>query len=37
METVTNQHDEETPKEIPKERYISSEQRHKVIDNLRLM
>ena len=32
-ETVTNDHD----KEIPKERYISPEERQKVIDNLRLI
>ena len=30
-ETVTNEHD----KEIPKERYISPEERQKIIDNLR--
>ena len=29
-ETVTNEND----KEIPKERYISPEERHKIIDNL---
>ena len=33
LETVTNEHD----KEIPKERYISSEKRRKIIDNLRLI
>ena len=32
-ETVTNEHD----KEIPKERYISPEERHKIIDDLRLI
>ena len=32
-ETITNEHD----KEIPKERYISPEQRQKIIDDLRLM
>ena len=32
-ETVTNEHN----KEIPKERYISSEERQKIIDNLRLI
>ena len=31
-ETVTNEHDEE----IPKERYISPEERQKIIDELRL-
>ena len=31
-ETVTNEHD----KEIPKERYISPEERQKIIDELRL-
>ena len=31
-ETVTNEHD----KEIPKERYISSEERQEIIDELRL-
>ena len=32
-ETIANEHD----KEMPKERYSSSEGRHKVIDDLRLM
>ena len=32
-ETVTNEND----KEIPKERYISPEERQKIIDNLRLI
>ena len=32
-ETVTNEHD----KEIPKERYISPEERQKIIDDLRLI
>ena len=32
-ETVTNEHD----KEIPKERYISSEERQNIIDGLRLI
>ena len=32
LETVSNEHD----KKIPKERYISSEERLKIIDNLRL-
>ena len=32
-ETVTNEND----KEIPKERYISAEEREKIIDDLRLM
>ena len=31
-ETVTNEHD----KEIPKERYISQEERQEIIDELRL-
>ena len=33
LEIVTNEHD----KEIPKERYISPEERQKVIDNLRFI
>ena len=32
-ETITNKHD----KEIPKERYISPEERQKIIDDLRLI
>ena len=32
-ETVTNEHD----KEIPKERYISPEERQKIIDDIRLI
>ena len=36
-ETVINKHDKEIPKEIPKERYISPEQRQKIIDNSRLI
>ena len=32
LETVTNEHD----KEIPKERYVSPEERQEIIDNLRL-
>ena len=32
-ETITNKHD----KEIPKERYISPEERKKIIDNLTLI
>ena len=32
-ETVTNEHD----KEIPKERYISPEERQKIMDELRLI
>ena len=32
-ETVKNEHD----KEIPKERYISPEERQKIIDDVRLM
>ena len=34
-ETVTNENDKEIPKDIPKERYISPEERQKIIDNLR--
>ena len=33
LETVTNEHD----KEIPKERYISPEEREKTIDKLRFI
>ena len=33
LEKVTNEND----KEIPKERYISPEERQKIIDNLRLI
>ena len=33
QKTVTNEHD----KEIPKERYISPEERQKIIDDLRLI
>ena len=32
-ETITNEHD----KEIPKKRYISSEERQKIIDDLTLI
>ena len=32
-ETCTNENNKETPKEIPKERYIPQEQRQKIIDN----
>ena len=32
-ETITNEHD----KEIPKERYISSEERQKIIDDLKFI
>ena len=32
-ETITNEHD----KEIPKERYVSPEERQKIIDDLRLI
>ena len=31
----TNENDKEIPKEIPKERYISPEERQKTIHNLR--
>ena len=34
-ETVTNENYKDMPKEIPKERYISPEERQKIIDNLR--
>ena len=34
-ETVTNENDKEIPKEIPKKRYMSPEERQKIIDNLR--
>ena len=33
-ETVTNENDKKVYKEIPKERYISSEERQKIIRNL---
>ena len=33
LETVTYEHD----KEVPKERYITSEEREKIIDDLRSM
>ena len=36
-ETVTNKNNKEIPKEILKERYISPEERQKIIDNLRLI
>ena len=35
LETVTNENDIEMAKEIPKGKYISSEERQKIIDNLR--
>ena len=34
-ETVTNENDKEMPREIPKEGYMSPEERQKIIDNLR--
>ena len=34
-ETVTHENDEQILKEIPKERYISPEERQRIIDNLR--
>ena len=34
-ETVMHENDEQILKEIPKERYISPEERQKIIDNLR--
>ena len=36
-ETVTNENDKEIPKEIPKERYMSSEKRQEIIVELRLV
>ena len=36
-ETVTNENDKEMPKEIPKERYISPEERQDIIDELILI
>ena len=33
-ETVTNENDEEIPKEIPNERHASPEERQRIIDNL---
>ena len=33
-ETFTNENDKEIPKEIPKKRYISPEERQKIIDDL---
>ena len=35
METITNENDKEMPKEIPKERYMSPEERQKIINNPR--
>ena len=35
LETVTNENDIEMANEIPKGKYISSEERQKIIDNLR--
>ena len=35
LDTVTNKNDTEMPKEMPKERYMSPEERQKIIDNLR--
>ena len=35
LETVTNENDKEMPKEMPKERYMSPEEKQKIIDNLR--
>ena len=37
LETVTTENDKKIPKEIPKERYISPEERKKVIDDRRLI
>ena len=34
-ETVKNENDKEMPREIPKEGYMSPEERQKIIDNLR--
>ena len=36
-ETVINDNDEKITKEIPKDKYISPEERRKFIDNLRLI
>ena len=36
-ETVTIENDNEIPKEIPKEKCISPEERQKIVDNLRLI
>ena len=36
-ETIADEHDNEIPKEIPKERYKSLEERQKTIDDLRLI
>ena len=36
-ETVTNENDNKIPIELPKERYISPEERQKIIDELRLI
>ena len=36
-ETVTNENDKEMPKDIPKERYISPEERQDIIDELLLI
>ena len=36
-ETVANENDKEIPKEVPKERYISPEERHKVMGKLGLI
>ena len=33
-ETVTNENDKEIVEEIPKERYISPDEKQKIIDNL---
>ena len=34
LEIITNENDKEIPKEISQERYISPEERQKIIDNL---
>ena len=34
---MTNENDKEMPKEIPKERYMSPEERQNIIDNLGLI
>ena len=34
-ETVTNENDKEMPREIPKDRHMSPEERQKIIDHLR--
>ena len=35
-ETVINEHDKEIPKYIPKKRYMSLQEKQKIVDNLTL-